>query len=481
MKFRIQKIWVLDSRRYCAQIYNLDLETINQETPKKHATKCFLVISAHPEDFKVELLDLKPYSCKSSGFALEHLRRLILGGIISEIHRVENNLLYLVRLYQPQTSEDKYLVMSSRDGGNFEILNQKSESLLRFGAKGVFTKRKDSTFSVEAIKPQLNPFKLKIESQTQQGINRNSDIQTPENQVQSLEQVSILKKKLRRQIKYLKRSLCEHEKKLPSLEEIAQTRKYAELLKSHSEFFVPGMSELSLNANLENSLYVIPLNPKFSFGQNLDSYYHRLKKLQRAALLMRDHIEKIKSSLVELHSNLELLELGNASHDLIETLTLKLTKSKQIKYSKVSNAIEKEVKLASHQAYMTYLSETGVSIYVGKGSVDNDQLTKSARSEDFWLHAVNLSGAHVIISYREMKKLSELEKKKLFEEAKILAAHFSKAKLSYSAEIYITQKQYLKKPRRSAPGLWQVSQAKTEFVRYSEEDLQKILGRKLKK
>lgn len=471
----------MDSRNYCAQLYNFELDSINQETTKKRENKLFLLMSVHPEDFKIELMTVKPNNCISSGFAVEHLRRLILGGIIDEINCDDKNSFYVIQLYLPQASEKLQLVMSLRDGGNFEILKQNGESQLRFGAKGVFTKRKESAFSLEAHKLSLKPYKLLKAPEILQNI-ANSSINQKENiQTQSHEQLSLLKKKLRRQIKNLKRSLSEHEKKLPSLEDIELTHKNAELLKNHSNLYIPGMSELILEMDLENVLHAIPLNPKHNFGQNLDSYYHRLKKMQRAALVMRDHVDKIKGSLDELNENLALIETGKASTELINASILKFTKTKQNLSNRNPHAIEKEAKLASHQAYMTYLSETGVSIYVGKGSGDNDILTKSARSEDFWLHAVNLSGAHVIISFREMRKLTDLQKKKLFEEAKILAAHFSKAKLSYSAEIYITQKQYLKKPRRSAPGLWQVSQAKTEFVRYTEEDLQLILSRKLKK
>ena len=47
--------------------------------------------------------------------------------------------------------------------------------------------------------------------------------------------------------------------------------------------------------------------------------------------------------------------------------------------------------------YKTYISSTGHTILVGKGAKENDELTKSARSNDYWLHAAGVSGSHVII------------------------------------------------------------------------------------
>ncbi len=45
-----------------------------------------------------------------------------------------------------------------------------------------------------------------------------------------------------------------------------------------------------------------------------------------------------------------------------------------------------------------HFSSDGTLILVGKNNLQNDQLTmKTAKKTDYWLHAKNIPGSHVII------------------------------------------------------------------------------------
>ena len=69
-----------------------------------------------------------------------------------------------------------------------------------------------------------------------------------------------------------------------------------------------------------------------------------------------------------------------------------------------------------------FLSSSGIPILAGQNSRQNEYLTfHLARKEDFWLHAKNISGAHVIIR-------SSSPDQKTLEEAALLAAWLSKQK-----------------------------------------------------
>jgi predicted ribosome quality control (RQC) complex YloA/Tae2 family protein len=123
--------------------------------------------------------------------------------------------------------------------------------------------------------------------------------------------------------------------------------------------------------------------------------------------------------------------------------------------------------------FKTYTSSTGHSILVGKSALDNDDLTKSARSNDYWLHAVGVTGSHVIVPITP--DIRQALPTHLLREAAILALHFSRMREDLSGECYVTRKQFLKKQRGMPAGLWRINQSESLFFRYTEEELQNLL------
>ncbi len=65
---------------------------------------------------------------------------------------------------------------------------------------------------------------------------------------------------------------------------------------------------------------------------------------------------------------------------------------------------------------------------------------------------------------------------KLIKEAAILAIHFSKYKGDHSGETYLAKKSQIKKRKGMPAGLWNVERCETIFIRYTAEELQKILS-----
>ena len=87
-------------------------------------------------------------------------------------------------------------------------------------------------------------------------------------------------------------------------------------------------------------------------------------------------------------------------------------------------------------------------MYVGKNNYQNEDLTfKLADGNDWWFHAKNVPGSHVIVKSGE----SQLPDR-TYEEAAKLAAQYSGAKDSYKVEIDYTQRKNIKKPSGSKPG-----------------------------
>ena len=115
-----------------------------------------------------------------------------------------------------------------------------------------------------------------------------------------------------------------------------------------------------------------------------------------------------------------------------------------------------------------------VFYYVGKSSKDNDTLVKKSKSNDLWFHAAGTQGSHVIIPKSSLKKGVSLEEVKRF--ASILALYYSKAKEDRKGEVYAGSRQYLKKAKNAAPGLWTVMKSETLFIAYTEDELKEILN-----
>ncbi len=87
-----------------------------------------------------------------------------------------------------------------------------------------------------------------------------------------------------------------------------------------------------------------------------------------------------------------------------------------------------------------------ITLYIGKNSANNEQLTFSfAKPDDIWLHARGASGSHCILKGAAMHNASEIRR------AAEIAAWHSAAKHSELVPVICTQKKYLKKDRKS-PG-----------------------------
>ena len=94
------------------------------------------------------------------------------------------------------------------------------------------------------------------------------------------------------------------------------------------------------------------------------------------------------------------------------------------------------------------MSSEGFDIYVGKNNFQNDELTfKFANGSDWWFHAKNMAGSHVILK-TDGKEIPD----RTFEEAAALAAHFSKGHSQDKVEVDYVLKKEVKKPAGSKPG-----------------------------
>jgi predicted ribosome quality control (RQC) complex YloA/Tae2 family protein len=103
---------------------------------------------------------------------------------------------------------------------------------------------------------------------------------------------------------------------------------------------------------------------------------------------------------------------------------------------------------------------SGREVWVGRSARDNDLLTqRHAHGHDLWLHAQGVEGSHVVLRTGGQPALAAD-----VEAAAQLAAQFSKAKHSQTVPVVVTEKRYVRKPRKAVPGAVVAERAKTLFV-----------------
>jgi len=86
---------------------------------------------------------------------------------------------------------------------------------------------------------------------------------------------------------------------------------------------------------------------------------------------------------------------------------------------------------------------------VGRNAEANDELTlKLAYKEDFWLHAKDVAGSHVIIKHQSGKNFP----KDVIERAAQLAAYNSKRKTDSLCPVIVTPKKFVRKRKGDPAG-----------------------------
>ncbi|BAS27428.1 Rqc2 family fibronectin-binding protein [Limnochorda pilosa] len=101
---------------------------------------------------------------------------------------------------------------------------------------------------------------------------------------------------------------------------------------------------------------------------------------------------------------------------------------------------------ASHP--LRYRSSEGIEILVGRNHLQNDRLTMDlARPDEWWLHARQLPGAHVLL-----RTTADPPPRRSLEEAALLAAHFSKARHSSHVPVDVARRRHVRKYKGARPG-----------------------------
>lgn len=192
-----------------------------------------------------------------------------------------------------------------------------------------------------------------------------------------------------------------------------------------------------------------------SLNEIAEAYFKRYTKARNGLAVIADRMKAAEDEIRAAETRLAAVENAVEQGDEAYLASLVEPPKKKVILGKKKKA-EAEFKGARR-----FESSDGFEIMVGKKANDNDFLTfRVARSLDTWMHAADYPGSHVVIRNPNRK---EIPNKTLLEAAQ-LAAFYSTGRSQTKAAVHYTQRKFVNKPRRSAPGLVSLSSFKTILV-----------------
>ena len=230
------------------------------------------------------------------------------------------------------------------------------------------------------------------------------------------------------------------EKQLLDTEKKEQFRVYGELLHTYGYEAKPQDKEIKVLNYYNQEELVIPLDPMLTAAENAKKYFDKYNKMKRTYEALSQYIKETKEEIAYLESVESALNMALMEEDLIQ-IKEELTQEGYIKRKNI-----KREKVTSKPYH--FLSSDGFHMYVGKNNYQNDDLTfQFATGNDWWFHAKNIPGSHVIL-----KSEGKVVPDRTFEEAASLAAFFSKARGNDKVEVDYVEKKHVKKPSGAKPG-----------------------------
>jgi predicted ribosome quality control (RQC) complex YloA/Tae2 family protein len=279
-----------------------------------------------------------------------------------------------------------------------------------------------------------------------------------------------------RKILQMQRERCKRKQELLQQEvekskEASQYRLSGDLLLAHQAEIVQGSKSVTVpnyfaasvaeGAEEEVPMVVIALDPRYDAVANSSRYFNKYHKLQRALKLVPEQMEQNNAELAmveQLLTDLSLAETaaevgivreeiraagylrGKEAQDKKALKSKKQGKGKQVKGRSVRPGGGVPLHIQSQEGFV---------ILVGKNSRQNEEVTfHQASSNDIWLHARGVAGAHVLI-----KGAGRQIPRSVIEQAASLAAYYSEARGMTSVPVDYTLQRHVRHMKNGGPGM----------------------------
>lgn len=238
-----------------------------------------------------------------------------------------------------------------------------------------------------------------------------------------------VKKRWKRKLKKVSAELSEAEN-WPQLEQDMQALQLAQAYGLSAQ---AGSIKISAEQSPTGEAVTVKVDGLISLSDNISLYAKRIRK-------SKEKLETLSRIIPEIERDIQTLTQHMEGEDEEPLKAFLITKGE---------ALEQDgSQRAERKPYKKYTSPGGFDILVGRTSSDNDTLTfKVAGKNDWWFHARQIRGSHVILRCgRTEPAQADIQR------AAELAALNSKAKHSGIAVVQYCQRKHLSKPKGSPPG-----------------------------
>ena len=253
----------------------------------------------------------------------------------------------------------------------------------------------------------------------------------------------------------LARKLDNQRRELAESGEREKKRLYADLINANLHAISKGAASAELMNYYDEhcGMLTVPLDPALSAARNAQKYYKEYRKAKTAEEVLQQQIAQGEAEQRYLESVSDALSRARDSRDL-EELRRELEQGGYLRGKK-----EKR-RSAPPTKPLTFRSDDGFTILVGRNNVQNDQLTtRTAKGSDWWFHTKNIPGSHTVI----LTDGAEPPETTL-RQAAILAATHSKAVASAQVPVDYTRIRHVKKPAGAKPGMVIYENNRTVYV-----------------
>jgi predicted ribosome quality control (RQC) complex YloA/Tae2 family protein len=245
-----------------------------------------------------------------------------------------------------------------------------------------------------------------------------------------------------------------------------QHRCIAEALAVHLPAVPRGASQIDLPDPASGRILQISLNPAFSPTENMEHYFRLARKADRGRAIIADRLARARSWQQRLSTRqAQLQAISEKPTERLEALLAWQRDNTECLGETFRPMVAGEhAKTGTEpvRPFRRYRIEGRWEVWIGRSNKENDTLThQAAAPSDIWLHAQGVTGSHVIL---RTGGRPELVPRRVLEKAAALAALHSKGRHSSLVPVVYTQRKYVRKPRKSAPGMAAFMREKTLFA-----------------
>lgn len=266
----------------------------------------------------------------------------------------------------------------------------------------------------------------------------------------------------------LKDAKIRFSKKVESMEsglrdksELEHLQHSGELLLAYQYSLTEGQTELRAQYNADEPELVVKINPDLTALENAQKYFDKYNRAKRAQKNVPKLIKEARHELdyvLQLENDLEMATNWPEIDDVIQELQKRGFDMRGKKIKRMGGG---------GKTGPLKLVKDGYVIWVGRNSRQNDEVTfRKSRSDDFWLHARNVPGSHVVIRSDGRRIPDEL-----IEAAASIAAYYSSKRNDNKVDVILTRCKYVKQIKNAGPGMVTFRNEKTVTVTPQSEEI----------